>query len=79
MTLHDRIMALEPRGEVSSITRINFVDARNRAALIASEADNMMQNMAAVLDLYAELEESEGEAASAAKNILADYDKWRSK
>lgn len=49
MSLHDRIISLEPRGQTSSASKIHFNDARLRAAQIAKEADELMAEMANTL------------------------------
>lgn len=45
MNLHDRIMALEPIGAKSQVSKIHFNNAKMRAAQLATEADELMMQL----------------------------------
>ncbi len=75
MTLHDRIMALQPIGKTSQVSAIHFNNAKMRAAQLATEADEIMAEMAAILSAIERLSGYSGE--SKLSIALAKYNAYK--
>lgn len=71
MTLHDRIMAMTPDSLLTGKERGGFYRGRSDAAKLATEADELMAEMAQTLEELRDYDRNDKSAAlSAHKSIL---------